>query len=237
MSYEDSSNMLSPQLSLSQKQKLIEYYDAVPLLLSVDYHLVSKHTKKIERNLILKALTYGKYHPELNKTRHALSVNEILSILKNNFDFETAKSNLYYHIKKLTEIGLISIVRTITQGNISTNYYGKTSKLIWYKEFETIEAHSHFADDSLVILLQRMDKSLTSEDIQYLKQILRKLDRYYHNEFMSWVTENEKYLKGFEINFLHELSDLFNKINYYTEEIAVVFSQLAKSMRIKRLSG
>lgn len=233
MSTKDPSKLLSAQLSLSEKQKLVEYYDTVPLLHSVDYHLVTKHTKKIERNLILKALSAGKLDPEFNKTRHALSVNEIILILKNNFEFETAKSNLYYHVKKLAEIGLITKVRTITVGNISTNYYGKTSKLIWYKDFEKIEDHSHFTDDSLSILIQRMDKNQTIESIGDIKRKLSTLDRYYHNEFMSWVQENEKYLKGFEINFLHELSDLFNKINYYTVELTEVFSLLARSLRIK----
>ncbi len=228
-------NKRTPGLPINHKQKLIEYYDNIPILRSVDYNIVSKQTKKIERNLILKALSIGQFEADLQKTRHVLSVNEIISILKIQFDFQTATSNVYYHMKKLTEIGLLLKVSTITLGNISTSYYGKISKLIWYRDFETIEDHSHFTDDGLDIMLNRMDKNLNSEDIKQIKAKLKKLDRYYHNDFMLWVQENEQYLEGLELNFLQELSDLFNKINYYTFEMAELFDQLARSMRIERL--
>jgi hypothetical protein len=204
------------EFSKEVREMLIDYWNTIPITKSVNYHEVLKQTKKIERTYILKVLGIGIKDEMLGKTRHVLSANEIIHLLNKEFDFEIAKSNLYYHLSKLHEIELLDIVIIIQKGNILTNYYAKTSKLIWYKDWEIVEDHAHFQDDNLDILLKRMNKHLTDQKILEMKKKLKKLDRYYHDEFMKWIKENEEYFRGLDINFLQELADLFNKINYYT---------------------
>ncbi|MHA2277368.1 MAG: winged helix-turn-helix domain-containing protein [Candidatus Kariarchaeaceae archaeon] len=217
-------------LELDLPDILYEHWDSIPIIRDVSKRLVEKLTAKSPQHYIINSLSKGieDNYPNGLRKRHALTASEIQNLMSDIYHFTINKSNLYYHLQKLVDVGLITIVTTVQKANIVTSYYGRTSKLILTdmtdpsKSEESNEKEKDKPVNPLNPLLNSPQFILLLEsynpdpnlvkDIQKLINDLSDHSFEHNKEFMDWMINNEENFRGIDLDLID-----FNRVYNMTK--------------------
>ena len=147
------------------------------------------------RYMILRALNKGIHESELDYTRHILTAHEILDYVQNNHKEDTKLTNIYFHLQKLQEKGMIKEVTQIQTGKRPKTYYGRTAKIFLNTEDMGYDVEDEFIK-KLIIIIKTLQPQLDESEIKQYFQDL--------NEF-AW--ENEEIILGKWFSTHKELLD------------------------------
>jgi len=119
-----------------ERRVLFEYWRDLPLVQihDVPSEIIESHRV---RPAIMKILRVGiPDERESGKLRHALNTKEIKKTLSDRLGIKMSQQNLYFHLKKLEEIGYIKVVAKILEGRHNVAYYGRTARTILRRDTE-----------------------------------------------------------------------------------------------------
>ena len=160
------------------KEILYTFWDSLPKIKFVK-DAENVYYAHAARQLLLKALGEGlkEEFKGVKKIRRALSAQEIfqrINVYKEEErsiegidwkKFDVSLHNLYFHIQKLEEIGLIQTVSIIREGRHNVSYYGRVAQVlifrIEYEEYEKIKN----AFEAMAKLAPLVEVKLQSEKI------------------------------------------------------------------------
>lgn len=192
------------------------------------------------RQLILKVLGMGieEHSKEDSKEiviRRALNTQEIYQAIKDlkkqkpqEFDlkdFDISLHNLYFHIQKLEEAGLIKPIAILREGRHNVTYYGRTARIMFfnitYEEYEKVKN----AFTAMEKLAPKINQKIKSEDIRGYYDKYVKIGKTLTQKMFDKLAEYEQGFNTTDVdpidilNFLEliysvnkEFADLFNKV-------------------------
>ena len=124
----------------NERRVLFDYWRDLKRLqiMDVPSDLIESHSV---RPAIMKILREG--IPDEGKSgelRHALNTKEIIKTLLDRNNIKMSQHSLYFHLKKLEEIGYIKVVARLREGRHNVAYYGRTSRILLRRDpTESIE--------------------------------------------------------------------------------------------------
>jgi DNA-binding transcriptional ArsR family regulator len=192
------------------------------------------------RQLIMKVLGMGIEELEEEDTkkstiRRALNTQEIFQAIKElkkrkpqEFDikdFDISLHNLYFHIQKLEEAGLIKPVAILREGRHNVTYYGRTARVMFfniaYEEYEKVKN----AFTAMEKLAPKINSKIKKEDIKNHYNNYNKIGKTLSKKMFEKLAEYEQGFNTTDVdpidilNFLEliysvnkEYSDLLNKV-------------------------
>ncbi len=198
------------------RQILYTFWESLPRIQFV------KDAEKIyyahtARQVILKALGEGikeEIEEESDKIsiRRALNAQEIyhrIGVYKeekrdiqgiNWNEFDISLHNLYFHIQKLEEVGLIQTVAILREGRHNVSYYGRTAQVlifrIDYEEYEKIEN----AFSAMARLVPHVDSKLKSERIQDFYKRYVQIGQSHSKKLFESLAKFEKALQETDVD-------------------------------------
>jgi len=182
-----------------ERQVLFEYWRDLKRiqLMDVPSDIIESHPV---RPAIMKILRAG--IPDEGKSgrlRHALNTKEIQALLDRD-GIKMSQHSLYFHLKKLEEIGYIKVVARIREGRHNVAYYGRTSRTLLRRDpEESLEKYEKWLQE-----MGRLVKVKKPEfDMDQLKglaeeylEIMRRRDR----ALGEWMASNEELIYEAEID-------------------------------------
>lgn len=229
---------------------LYTYWEEIPIIQDVSVKVIAKHSKSKVQSLIIHSLSKGVEDQKSDslKVRHAMSAIEIKSIMAETYKFEINKSNLYYHIQKLIEQGIIKVITSVQKSNIVTSYYGRTSKLVFTdmsnKKDDNNEDNSNkneIEPTSLSYLLNSKNFinllenfSQDESEIKEIKSLITRvnaINTHYNKEFMHWIIKNEESFRGLELNLL-DFNYVYNQIKIHNNDLTTLYQKLDRVFKI-----
>jgi DNA-binding transcriptional ArsR family regulator len=201
------------------RQVLFDYWKNAPSFEFINVPKEKYFSHPIRREII-KLLREGieeKSPDRKYSIRHALNVSEINDYLIKNTDSSMGKTNLYFHLDLLTDLGLIKVVTTLHEGphgRNKTKYFGRVARNLFlsstYENFENIQQEfdefEKFAD------LINMKLPNNYQDIP--KQ-LAETKEYFYKVLGKWLVDHEDLISEnkLDMNLLYEFVKNANSVN------------------------
>ena len=199
------------------------------------------------RQLIMKVLGMGVEEQEDEGRedkiiRRALSTQEIYQTIQDlrkldlkEFeakDFDISLHNLYFHIQKLEESGLIKPVAILREGRHNVTYYGRTARImlfnITYEEYEKVKN----AFTAMEKLAPKINPKIKSEDIRkYYKEYV-KIGKTLTEKMFNKLTEYEQGFNTTDVDPI-DILNFLELIYSANAEFAVIFNKIAKDLDIE----
>ena len=177
--------------------------------------------------------------PTGSRRRHALSVVEIVDLVKSFSKEKPKKSSIYYHLELLMEFGIIQELTSVKAGNIVTMYFGRTSKLIFLQS-EAEEIHKKSEGTELVLQpgFQELVSRVSAKDQTEISNLTTEIARIKSEinlpdvDFVAWVKEHSDDLVGIDLNLV-ELHNLFVNILKYPPELVELYQKLKEYLKLE----
>ncbi|MHA2252235.1 MAG: hypothetical protein ACXAD7_17855 [Candidatus Kariarchaeaceae archaeon] len=223
---------------------MFEYWDNLQVIKKIDPNV--KYFKKRGRFLqdaIINILTQGieDRHPKTdeNGIRHALSANEIheqiIQLDNKNIDSNIPITNLYRHLKKMSDNELIQVVAVIKNGQRFTSYYGKSAKILKKIDDERVpKTHNFSVSENFIQFIHNLNPDLEREKIQEVLKSTNVQRRDNSDKFKQWAEENIHAFQGVIID-PRPLFSIFNRLVHVNDQINNGIHQFIKLMKIDDL--
>jgi hypothetical protein len=225
-------------------EEVYTYWDELDIIVEVEAEIHQKLEKNILRDLIIKAISKGTVDEVAGETkrRHALTVNEMIDIISDMTGEKHNKSNIYYHLQILNDLGITQEVTTIKEGNIVTSYFGRTSKLIMAhlggvapNKQEELRKQLEYQPDFKKFLQRMQEKHGTEESIDQLvddmKQVREKLSDH-ERGFKEWISSSAPELVGLDLDLI-KLFYLYNDLFLGNPFIQDFYSRLDSILQVR----
>lgn len=140
-------------------------WEETPLIVKVeneDFKILYQEN----RYMILKALNRGIKETEFHYTRHILTAQEILEYVQNNHNEETKLTNIYFHLQKLQEKGMVKEVTQIGTGKRPKTYYGRTAKIYLNTDDTGYDLENDEYFPKLFEIIKTINPSLSESEIK-----------------------------------------------------------------------
>jgi hypothetical protein len=230
---------------ISDTSSLFDYWDNLQVIKKMDTNVkYIKKTGKFLQDAVINILTKGikDKHPKTgeNRTRHALSANEIHSQItlleKKNTDSDIPITNLYRHLKKMSDNGLIQVVAVTKNGQRFTTYYGKSAKILKYNiDYEGLQkTHNFSVNNEFIQFIHNLNPDWEKDKIQKVLKSSNMKRRDTSDEFAQWIEQNVHAFQGVTID-LRELFSIFTSLIYINEQINSGIHEFIKLMKIHDL--
>ena len=234
--------MATTEATLKNEEAILfDFWQKLPVLETYDPELYAKIVEPKPRCDILDILVVGEQeiHPITNESRvrRALTAKEIMEKLnkgiENSDDRYVKKSNLYFHLQKLEDHGIIQVVVQLPTGKRFTTYYGRRAKIITISSKENYKmGYNILMEREFKTFLRRLNPELQDQE---LDRALNLVDRKNHYQSMTklhlWLQNHEKELQDLDLD-LRRLFDLMGLIIRYDRK---TFEGLAKLSQYLKL--
>ena len=222
---------MSDEIMTKERQKLIDYWENAPPMKFIDLKQ-SDYRSHPSRPAILRILLEGMaeedtVHPINSKKRHVLNAAEIQKILLERKDIEISRTNLYFHLNTLDELGLIKTVTTILEGphkRNKTKYYGRVARSLFIGSQE--ESHAKY--NRMFQDFEKLAKLLDITLPQLYSNLSLKLverNQQMHQQAANWLINHEKIItkENLDISELFEFMKLIYRLNsQYFEGLSAI---------------
>ncbi|MFX0095803.1 MAG: hypothetical protein ACFFBD_28955 [Candidatus Hodarchaeota archaeon] len=214
---------------------LYEYWDELPTIKTIDIASKVTISQKV-RSAILTVLSNGvidqieiKKEEIRTNIRHVLTVREIQKEVNEYLQRDKKNAikltNIYFHLQKLQDLGLVQEVTTILEGNHHVAYFGCTAKFFSSKNPGEQIYREHSIGQNLVAILKDLRPNTDKENV--LKLINQILER--ENEMFDivtkWVEKHEKEIKTTNIDFW-ALTVFLNRLNILDPKLEQLYSEI-----------
>ena len=199
------------------------------------------------RQLIMKVLGMGIQElPKDKKTetiiRRALNTQEIYQAIQDlkekkprEFDikdFDLSLHNLYFHIQKLEEAGLIKPVAILREGRHNVTYYGRAARIMFFNvEYEEYEKVKN-AFNAMEKLAPKINPKIKSENIRGYYEKYVKIGRTLTKKMFEKLADYEHGFNTTDVDPIDVLNflELVYSIN---SEFAILFKEVAQKLEIE----
>lgn len=167
------------------------------------------------------------------KKRRALSVKEIQDFLNKRFEGDHFKlTNLYFHIEKLVQAGLLQEVANIKDGRRTVTYFGRTAKIFLFLQNEPREPTDLW--EALFPIIPKLNPTVTEDEVTRLKKrVFRRNPEVMEEKIIAWFEKNNEVLAGQDIDFA-QLYNLLARILLYDHEYQEDINLMAKILDLPR---
>ncbi|UCE12364.1 MAG: winged helix-turn-helix transcriptional regulator [Candidatus Heimdallarchaeota archaeon] len=180
------------QLSDPKFRKVLDHWHQIPAVHEIPTSMPTKLVKQEIRSAILDTLREGimEYDEQNDRvhTRHVFSAKELQKIIGKRVSIKIKISNVYFHLNKLKDKGLIEIVESIKEGRQITHYFGRTARLfLWIGDLDDVKEKFkpfHF-------LLEQFNPDLESDAIQELFSSVMRTQSETHDRVKRWMEKHE----------------------------------------------
>ena len=207
--------------------RLRQEWDKTPLTKEVsgdDFRILSQEN----RYLILRALNDGvkESDSQIDYKRHMLTAHEILEYIQKNHNDDFKLTNVYFHLQKLQEKGMIKEVDQTGTGKRPKTFYGRTAKI-----FLNVNDMGENLEDEFYIKLFTIIKDIRPDlDENEIKKPFQKLNEMkWGNEIKilnNWFACNKEIIDRVDIDntklymYLARLLDFHNEFMDFNDKIA-----------------
>ncbi|MFX0061543.1 MAG: hypothetical protein ACFFC7_05095 [Candidatus Hermodarchaeota archaeon] len=196
-------------------QKLYEFWTEITPIKLIYTEKKRDTMNQPLRSLILKILRRGVIDSDLSQElktqiRYALNPKEILYLANQELERKVKLPNIYFHLDKLQETGLIQQVVTLFDGRYEIRYFGRTAKFFLYltpdaKE-DRLNENTLPIFNSLYELTRSINPNVQKQELTLLfKQYLMNR-RNQTEKIIEWIKKHENLLVEFNI----DIADLYN---------------------------
>lgn len=233
-----------------------DFWVTLPVVGEFPEEVFKKIIRPTPRSAILDILVEGiqEPHPVSGepKIRRALSATEILDRLNGNekkgikprtsmgIDIEPVKrTNLYFHLEKLEENGVIKVVVTTRTGKRTTTFYGRVAKAILPVHNVS---HETYVDPKQVLmdspdftkLLSTLSPDVQESAIKEAIVLAKRMFNYnYQTQMTDWYQANGDALQGLDFD-IRKLIDLFSILFRYDHKTVSGLVRLAELLKLPR---
>jgi hypothetical protein len=226
-----------------EKGYFFDFWEDLELLkefTAEDFSTFSEKSKV--RGMIVAVLREGiedKY-PMTNeiKKRRALTGKEILEgvnrKLKEQFKeehVEIKKANLFFHLKKLEDLGFVEEIGYLQRGRRRTTYYGRSAKIFVSMVRDKSHMINSFENPDFVTFLQRLNPNIPINQIENTLDKVRLVNRQTSNYYNTWTRKREKDFADLELDF-PEILKIAYMINTYRDDVVEGLQELALLMKL-----
>lgn len=237
---------MSQEFDPRDRKILFDFWDKLP------EHKIVKDSERVfyshsARQLIMKVLGKGVQEQISDKEdeiviRRALNTQEIYQAIQDlkklklkefdKKDFDITLHNLYFHIQKLEEAGLIKPVAILREGRHNVTYYGRSARIMLFKiEYEEYEKVKN-AFAAMEKLAPKLNPKLKSEDIREYYNRYVKIGRGLTKKIFDRITDYEAGFNTTDVDPIDILNFLELVYSINTEFISL-FREISKDLDIK----
>lgn len=155
------------------------------------------------RSLIIKLMGAGMDIDNNGILRHIFTGKELHTYLEEKLQRKIKISNIYHHLSKLEDIGVIHEIVTFMEGKRKTRYFGRTAKLyIFYDDPENIIQDPELK--KIAKLLSHFNPEIPENDFVKAIKGMFSIQNKEYDEIIEWVTLNHRKISEFDIgpNFI-----------------------------------
>ena len=187
-------------MSKTQEQKremIYNYWERLPLIVKVEYLKDEVFTHEV-REIIVHHIRKGTEERRTNKPtkiQHAFSATELLNVANRKLKKGMKLQNIYFHLQKLQEFGLVKVVTTLLEGRHNVAYYGRTARGFIFESTRNKTRYEEFFLEA--------GKFANALNPKVSKEQFSK----YFKEFNEINANSEKYL----IQWLEDRNDIIDK--------------------------
>lgn len=195
---------------------LFEHWSSIPKLTFLDMpkSVMTTHNCRLGILRILREGLSEKVNGKL-KTRHALNAIEIRDLLVQNMKIKLSKTGIYFHLKTLEDVGLITTVSQLLEGRHKVAYYGRSAQHMFVRDPETRRQKYDARFRQLTKLVKAVDPGINVSSIRSISKQFHDLKREREQALGEWLVENEKLIlsKGLEVSELFEILKILDSVN------------------------
>ena len=202
-----------------------------PIIKKVPHKLYEVFEQE-HRSLIVKLMGTGMDIDDNGILRHIFTGKELHTYLEEKLERKIKISNIYHHLSKLEEIGVVHEVVTFMEGKRKTRYFGRTAKLyIFFDDPENIIQDPEIK--RIAKLFNHFNPKIPEKIFAKAMKAIYSYENKEHDKLFDWIMENHKILSEFDISpnlIIPVLYDLSNvSINIDDEELIKV-SEVLREM-------
>ncbi|MHA2253782.1 MAG: helix-turn-helix domain-containing protein, partial [Candidatus Kariarchaeaceae archaeon] len=180
------------------QKKFFDFWQDLENFIELDEE-TSKATLQEIRGSILSILAIGidDVYPGTKKTkkRHALTAKELNKLVNERVGEQVKKSNLYFHLQKLEEAGLVKEIDKIPTGKRYIHYYGRTAKAYLPVHSKEKKMYGEFYA-KLPELIQKIQPHVSEEEII---EVVDSIEEINHKKYPSaplgqWLEAYQKHI-------------------------------------------
>ena len=147
--------------------------------------------------------------------RHALNSQEILERLKKDEKIEISKTNLYWYLKKMEEVGYLTIVDRVLEGRHKVAYYGRTAKIFLMKNPEKRKKLHNARFNEFQRFVQFLGLGVEPGHIEKVRNTYFEVFEKREEKLEKWIRQHLDSLEGedFDIVCIMEVLFLLDSIN------------------------
>ena len=210
-----------------------ETWEQTPLISivpSADFRLLYQEN----RVLILKALNAGISEPDYHYTRHILTAQEILDFIQKNHNEEFKLTNVYFHLQKLQEKGMIREVTQMGTGKRPKTYYGRTAKIFLDTEDMGYDLENDEFFQKVFMIVSKLHPELNESEI---KKPFYDLNSFKWENIQkllnNWFTEHKEILSSVDIDNTKLYVYLARLLDYFNEEYISLNKKVCDVFKIR----
>jgi DNA-binding transcriptional ArsR family regulator len=226
---------IDPEIT-KKRELLFDFWKNIPIIceMKASYHKIAFQEV---RSAILDILREGILDTSpLDKTkkrrRHAISAQECQKHVSERLERKVKLSNIYFHLNRLEELGLISEIVTIKGKKHDIAYYGRTAQLFHFggsdPEYKTEDEER--IQQTITKIIKTLNPAVETSKITELFEAV-----FTHKEVQTkargtWMAENSDLLDSLEFDIL-DIDKFLELMQMATPEgyqLAKEFSQLLK---------
>lgn len=210
--------------------------DDIPLLLEIDQEMYESSQIQARFEIIdVLAIGIDDIYPGTQevKKRRVLNASEIKEEINKRLNHKIKKSNLYFHLKKLEEIGFIELVNSLPYGKREIAYYGRTARAFVPKGESEKMKHILLDHENVQTLIKDLNTSITDSQIV---ETLEKLSGIYTLDthgIVEWMNKNEDKLRSSEIDF-RKLFEFLSVLQRHNQTVSEGIIEMAEMLGFKQ---
>ena len=147
-------------------------------------------------------------------------------------EFDVSLHNLYFHIQKLEEAGLIQTVTILREGRHNVSYYGRTAQVlifrIDYEEYEKIKN----AFSAIARLAPHIHSELKSEKIQGFYERYVQIGQSHSKKLFESLAEFEKPLQETDVD-PGDIANFIELLLTINPEFVKLLGELTEYLKLK----
>ncbi len=186
----------------------------------------------------MKSLREGIHSEEgIEQSRYALSAQEIKNQLSTYSSPEVKNvtyTNLYFHLKKMLEVGVIQIVAYVIERNHKIAFYGRTARLIFHSDPSKHLQSYKLRFDELAKLIKILNPEIDNKILVRLPEQYRAIEDERSVKIAKWMAENEGIISKNRLNMdlIYKALNIIIKVSNIDDQSISDVTELLKLLKL-----
>lgn len=221
------------KFSQNDEEMLYNIWKTIPVIKrmgSAEYQVAKQEVRGLVLEILRKGITEATESPGFSsRIRHALNAQELLEEVNNCIESQIKLPNIYFHLQKLQDAGLVEVVVNIRKGKHDVAYFCRTAKFFMFEAQEPGESNSidPTLAKNLMDLITHFNPEIAREEVLELLQEFYSMQNAIYDDIVTWIEEHEEILTKYDIN-LPLVFSVFQIIATSDAMMVKLHSKLAK---------